>query len=149
MQERRLTEDDARESLTAHVEAKGAVLRATYGPHIGWHELVQILEDRSVVRYPCEIVFDDAELQPGECAYPAARSEHPEDGFVLYVHPAFSDRPGYVPHVVLYQLVRVNYGEFASADDAETFGASALGLSKDAYYRLLCELSDDLVSAYR
>jgi hypothetical protein len=32
-----------------------------------------------------------------------------------------------VPALVLYQLVLVNYGEFVSADDAETFGASALG----------------------
>ena len=47
-----------------------------------------------------------------------------------------------VPYLVLYQLVLVNYGEFSSADDAETFGAAALGMSKDAYYHRLCELVD-------
>jgi hypothetical protein len=45
---------------------------------------------------------------------------------------------------VFYQLVRVNYGEFASADDAEVFGASALGLSRDAYYESLCQLADQI-----
>ena len=49
-----------------------------------------------------------------------------------------------VPPLVLYQLVLVNYGDFASADDAETFGANALGLSKDDYYRALCEMADEI-----
>ena len=35
-------------------------------------------------------------------------------------------------------------GEFASADDAETFGAMALGLAKDTYYELLCGMADEL-----
>ena len=50
----------------------------------------------------------------------------------------------YVPHIVLYQLVLVNYGEFASADDAETFGAAALGLAKEEYYQILCGLADEV-----
>ncbi len=36
----------------------------------------------------------------------------------------------------------VNYGEFATAEDAETFGAAALGISRDEYYASLCELAD-------
>jgi hypothetical protein len=40
--------------------------------------------------------------------------------------------------------VLVNYGEFATSDDAETFGAAALGLSKEDYYRLVCGLADQL-----
>jgi hypothetical protein len=47
-----------------------------------------------------------------------------------------------VPALVLYQLVLVNYGEFASPDDAEAFGAAALGLSRDAYYELVCQAAD-------
>ena len=45
---------------------------------------------------------------------------------------------------MLYQLVLVNYGEFASAADAETFGATALGISKDEYYEALCEMADEI-----
>jgi hypothetical protein len=45
---------------------------------------------------------------------------------------------------VLYQLVLVNYGPFASSDDAESFGAGVLGLSKDEYYDALCEMADEL-----
>ena len=137
-----LTVEDAKQSLNAHVAAKGAEIREKYGPHIGWHELTQILNDRSCVRYPCEIVFDAGPLQPGELAYPMAKGERPDAGFTLYMHPLMMMRLEKVPHVVLYQLVLVNYGEFASADDAETFGANVLDLPRDAYYQTLCELAD-------
>jgi hypothetical protein len=139
-----LTAEDARQSLAGHVAAKGAELRAQYGPRIGWQELLQILQDRAFVRYPCDVVFDAAPLAPGEFAHPVALGNRPEEGFAMHVHPLFGDRLDEVPGLVLYQLVLVNYGEFASPEDAETFGAAALGLSKDDYYRILCRLADQV-----
>lgn len=139
-----LTAEDGRQSLNAHVAAKGEEVRAKYGPRIGWAELQRILQDRACVRYPCELVFDATPLQLGEFAHPVARGPSPEDGFDLYVHPYYMLRPDQIPHLVLYQLVLVNYGSFACADDAETFGARALGLKKDEYYRILCGLADEL-----
>jgi len=139
-----LTAEDGRQSLNAHVAAKGDEIRAKYGPHLGWTELQRILQDRACVRYPCEIVFDATPLRPGEFAYPVPRGERPEDGFDLFVHPYFMMQLDRIAHLALYQLILVNYGEFASPDDAETFGASALGLSKEEYYRRLCELSDEI-----
>jgi hypothetical protein len=142
-----LTAADAKSSLTAHVGAKGAELHAKYGPHIGWSELLRILEDRACVRYPCEIVFDAAPLGAGEMAHPVPNGDRPEDGFKMFVHPLFMTDLARVPHVVLYQLVLVNYGEFASSDDAEVFGAAALGLGKNAYYEILCGMADELAAA--
>jgi len=139
-----LTAEDAKQSLTAHVAAKGDEIHAKYGPHIGWAELRQILNDRACVRYPCEIVFDANELQPGEFAHPVAKSDQPEDGFTMFVHPVLMTDLTKVPLAVLYQLVLVNYGEFASADDAETFGAAALGMDKEDYYNALCGLADEI-----
>jgi hypothetical protein len=46
--------------------------------------------------------------------------------------------------LVLYQLVLVNYGEFASPEDAESFGAAAVGLDREEYYERLCALADQL-----
>jgi len=40
--------------------------------------------------------------------------------------------------------VVINYGPFAMADDAEAFGAQALGLSREAYYQALCQMADSL-----
>lgn len=138
------TGDDGRRSLNAHAAAKGADIREKYGPHIGWNELLRILEDRTCVRYPCEIVFDAKPLEPGEFARPVPKGELPENGFTLHVHPCFLTQLERVPYLVLYQLVLVNYGAFATADDAEVFGATALGLSKDDYYRAVCELADQV-----
>jgi hypothetical protein len=139
-----LTAEDARQSLNEHVAARGAEIAAKYGPHLGWQALLRLLEDRGCVRYPCEILFDAGPLCPGEFAHPVARGARPEDGFTIHVHPLFMAQLEYVPALVLYQLVLVNYGEFASSDDAETFGAAALGLSKEDYYRLVCGLADQL-----
>ena len=139
-----LTLADVRQSLNAHVAVKGREIQLKYGPSIGWAELARLLEDRECVRYPCGIEFDAGPLQSGEFAYPAPRSDRPEDGFTIYVHPAFCGRLHQVPALVLYQLVAVNYGEFASAEDAETFGATALGMEPEEYYLLLCELTDSI-----
>jgi len=139
-----LTAEDAKQSLTAHVAAKGEEIHAKYGPHIAWNELQQILNDRACVRYPCEIVFDEKPLQPGEFAYPVQKGEGPEDGFTMYVHPVLMTQLFKVPYAVLYQLVLVNYGQFASAEDAEAFGAAALGVNKEEYYGALCELADEI-----
>ena len=138
----KLTADHAKQSLTAHVAAKGAEIWEKYGPRIGWSELQQILADRACVRYPCEIVFDAGSLEPGEFAHPQPRGNKPEDGFAMFVHPVFMTQLDVIPRLVLYQLVLVNYGPFASAEDAETFGAAALGLTRDDYYSTLCRLAD-------
>lgn len=141
---RQLSTEDFKQSLNAHVAAKGEELHAKYGPHIGWKELLRVLDDREFCRYPCEIVFDASELGAGEFAHPVAKSECPQDGFVMLVHPIFMTQLPQVPWLVLYQLVLVNYGPFATADDAETFGASALGISRDEYYSTLCGLAAQL-----
>jgi len=139
-----LTAEDAKESLTAHVMGKGEEIREKHGPNIGWDALLRILEDRTACRYPCEIAFDAEPLQAGEFAFPMARGEFPEEGFTLFVHPFFSQHRDRVPYLALYQLVVVNYGKFASPLDAETFGAAALGLSNEEYYRTLCAMADEM-----
>ena len=141
---KQLTIDDARQSLNSHVAAKGEELREKYGPHIGWDELLKILEDRTFVRYPCEIQFDAGPLLEGEFAHPIPKGGQPEDGFTIFIHPFHAANLERVPYLALYQLVLVNYGDFVSAEDAETFGAHALGLSKDDYYRVLCEMADQI-----
>jgi hypothetical protein len=135
---------EARQSLNASAATIGAGIYHKYGPRIGWKQLLQILEDRTCVRYPCEIVFDAAPLQAGEFAHPVAKGDRPEDGFTLYVHPFFMTQLERVPLLALYQLVLVNYGAFVAPEDAEAFGAAALGLARDEYYHILCRVADEL-----
>jgi hypothetical protein len=139
-----LTEQDARQSLNSHAACKGAEVFQKYGPEIGWKELLKILADRECVRYPCDIVFDPSPLGPGEFAHPLPKGDTPEAGFTMHVHPCFMTQLQFVPYLVLYQLVLVNYGEFASPEDAESFGAAAVGLDREEYYERLCALADQL-----
>jgi hypothetical protein len=137
-----LTAADARQSLTDHVAAKGVEVFLKYGPHLGWSGLARLLADRAYVRYPCRIVFDAAPLAAGEFAFPEPVGATPEEGFTMVVHPAFARDLDELPALVLYQLVVVNYGAFASCDEAECFGAAALGLTRGEYYARLCALAD-------
>jgi hypothetical protein len=139
-----LPPDGARQSLAAHVAARGMEIRAKFGPRIGLPDLRRILADRDCVRYPCELVFNAGPLRAGEAAHPVPKGERPEDGFTLCVHPHFSADPDCVPVLALYQLVLVNYGVFASPQDAENFGAAVLGISRDQYYSRLCALADEI-----
>ena len=141
---RQLTADDARQSLNAHVAERGAELHAKYGPAITWSRLPAILADPAFVRYPVQVAFDAAPLEAGEFAWPEPLGPNPADGFRLAVHPLYMTQLDQVPYLVLYQLVAVNYGEFASSDDAETFAAAALGLDREEYYEALCALADML-----
>jgi hypothetical protein len=141
---RQLTTDDARQSLTAHVETMGAEVFCKYGPICTWERLAELLADTDFVRYPCELVWAGEELLPGEGAHASQKADRPEEGFRLLVHPAFTAQRDRAVPMVLYQLVAVNYGAFASAHDAETFGAAALGLTRDEYYAELCALADEV-----
>ncbi len=132
--------------MEAHAACKGAEIYAKYGPEIGWGELLRILKDRTVVRYPCEVSFDSQSLVVGECAHAQSKSEDPNEGFTIYIHPFFASQPPDAVALALYQLVVVNYGPFASSDDAESFGAAILNVSKDAFYKRMCEIADRMVS---
>ncbi len=144
---KQLTADDAKQSLTTHVETKGIEVYVKYGPQLGWDALQRLLADRVYVRYPVEIAFDDAPLLPGEFAHPVQKGDSPEDGFTMAVHPSFAADLDRAAALVLYQLVAVNYGTFASSDEAETFGAACLGLTRDEYYALICDAADQLGGA--
>jgi hypothetical protein len=139
---RQLTAADAKQSLIEHVAARGAEVCLRYGPVLSWDGLARLLEDRRFVRYPCEVVFDASRLMEGEIGHPEPKGELPEQGFTMYVHPAFATNRDEAVAIVLYQLVVVNYGEFAAADEAESFGAAALGIGRDDYYAMLCEVAD-------
>ena len=139
-----LTAEDTRQSMEAHAAAKGDEMREKYGPTIGWGQLLRILADRTLVRYPCEVSFDAATLEAGECAHAHQNGETPDQGFTIFIHPAFAAQPPHAVQLALYQLVLVNYGPFASASDAEALGSAALGISKDEYYESLCRIADRL-----
>ncbi len=125
--------------LSTNLVAQGDAVRAKYGPHIGWHELLRILADRAFVSYACEIRFDDEPLLRGEFAHPVPRGLNPEDGYIIYVHPSYAAQLDRVPYLVLCHIPFLNFGPSVSVEDGETFGSHALGLSREGYYAALCD----------
>src|SRR5437588_486314 len=112
-------------SLAAELLAKANEIRHKYGPQIGWEELQRVLADREFAPFPCEIRFDAEPLLPGEFGHPVAKGPTRDDGYIIYIHPFYATQLASVPYLVLHQLVLINYGESATADDAETFGSVA------------------------
>jgi hypothetical protein len=141
---KKLSEDDGREALRDHVIQKAQAARLKYGLHIDAEVIMKMLDDREVVRYPTGVRFDAGPLQPGEFAYAQPLGARPADGYCLYVHPHFERQPEILPLLIAYHIVDINYGEIATAAEAELFGATLLGLEVDTYYQALCALADSL-----
>lgn len=136
--------EPVRRTLSADLAVKAAEIRQKYGPDIGWDELQKLLDDRDCTPFPCQIRFDSGPLLPGEFGHPVPNGSSREQGFIIYLHPSYATQLERVPYLVLHQLVLANYGDWATADDAETFGSLVLGLSKEDYYHALCELSGQI-----
>jgi hypothetical protein len=141
---RQLNSEEARQELEARIATQAGLIRQRYGPRLDWNQLLLLLEDRACVRFPCEIRFDAEPLLPGEFAHVVPRGLTEEDGFTIYLHPFFALQLDQAVCLVLHQLARVNCGAGTGPDDAETFGALALGVAKADYYHTLCELSGQL-----
>jgi len=136
--------ESAHQRICAELAEKAVELRQKYGPEIDWEKLQQLLNDPQFAPFPCEICFDARPLLPGEFSHTVARGLNREDGYIIYLHPQYASQIHSIPYLVLHQLVLINYGGLATADDAENFGALALGLSKEDYYEALCRLSGQL-----
>ena len=79
-----------------------------------------ILKDETFVRYPVRLVFDSTRIEKGMFAVSERVStDDVSAGFIIYLHECFKKRMGDVPALVFYHLVAVNYGEFATHNEAE------------------------------
>jgi hypothetical protein len=144
LMERKLTEHDGRQALHDHVVAKALYARDKYGAPIDYAAVCAMLDDREIVRFPTGLRFDADGLEPGEFAHAQPLGEHPAGGYCLFVHPYFEQRLDALPLLIAYHIVTVNYGDIATAGEAELFGATLLGMDVEAYYEAVCRLADEL-----
>ncbi|MBC8294138.1 MAG: hypothetical protein H8E45_13430 [Proteobacteria bacterium] len=140
----RLTLEGGRLALAEHARCKGEQLRAGYGSEMDYATLLRLLEDRDCVHFPASLEFDSSRVGEGLFGSVVSRSGRPGDGYTIYLHEKLRGCDSDVVAAVLYLLVVVNYGDFATARDAEVFGAAALGVEQEQYYELVCELADSI-----
>lgn len=131
-------------TISQHAMHKAEEIRARYGPIIDYPVILQLLEDRRSVRYPVKIQFVSDGIEPGLFGKTEPVSEDPADGYVISLHRYYEDQPKVLPALILYQLVLVNYGDLATANDAELFGSGVLGMDRDTYYEQIAALTDAL-----
>ncbi|MEA3302064.1 MAG: hypothetical protein U9Q75_02210, partial [Pseudomonadota bacterium] len=121
-------------AVSRHAIEKAKEIRTRYGPVIDYAAVLHMLEDRKSIRYPVEICFVSEGIEPGMFANTRAVSENPDDGYVISLHQHFEDQTDVLPALILYQSVLVNYGDLATADDAELFASTLLRVERDEYY---------------
>lgn len=137
-------EQQAQQALHEHCRAKASDARLRHGMLIDYPAMRKILDDRSIVRYPCGLRFDATPLRKGEFACLEPLGEHPGAGFCLFVHPHFQDQPDLLPLLIAYYIPSINYGDVAGHIEAEIFGSTLLGLEREHYYETLCAAADAL-----
>jgi len=133
-------------AVSQHAIHKAQEIRSLYGADIDYSTVLRMLDDRRCIRYPVEIRFTSEGIEPGLFGKTEQVSDNLDDGYVISLLPQFESRPDVLPALILYQSVLVNYGDLATADDAELFGSEVLGLDRDAYYEQIAELTDSVWS---
>jgi len=131
-------------AITKHAIEKANEIRLRYGPNIDYPAILRILEDRKCIRYPVKIQFVSEGIEHGLFAHSKATSDNLDDGYILSIHSQFESQTDVLPALILYQSVLINYGDLATAIDAEFFGSTVLGLDRDSYYEQIVSLTDSL-----
>lgn len=137
-----LTLEDGRKALGVHALEKGHQLYKKYGKISDYSMLLIVLKDEEFVRHPTRIEFSSSNIEAGSFGFAERISKDSSDGYVIYIHEYFKNQGEDLPALVLYQLMAVNYGEFATYNEAEEFASAALGMDKEKYYQYICRLTD-------
>ncbi|MET0081309.1 MAG: hypothetical protein ABW119_22880 [Candidatus Thiodiazotropha lotti] len=133
-------------AVSLHAREKAEEIRRRYNRVIDYQAVLEMIEDRKSVRYPVKLRFVSEGIEPGMFARTEPNSENPDDGYTIILHNCFEHRYDDLPMLILYQLVLVNYGDLATANDAEIFGATILGMDRDTYYQQIAALVDEVWS---
>ncbi|MES9862957.1 MAG: hypothetical protein ABW157_09440 [Candidatus Thiodiazotropha sp. LLP2] len=134
-------------AVSLHAYEKAKEIRTRYGDNINYQTVLVMLEDRKSIRYPVQLRFVTEKIESGMFAKTEAISENPDEGYIIFLHHNFKDRHDILPALILYQSVLVNYGDLATANDAELFGATVLGMDRDTYYEQIVAVTENLWSS--
>ncbi len=152
------TPEDQRETMNLHLRQKAQEIIEKFGANITFDVLQEILQDRKFVRYPVNIIYDSARIEAGlfiatEMTLANPNRQPDEDDeyikqadrhYDFIVHEHFEGQPEKLTPLILYHLPTVNYGDIATYEDAEVFGAALLQIEQDDYYQLVCDLVDGI-----
>lgn len=143
---KKLTVEDGKNALEEHITTKAFEILEKYNNITSMSQLFVLLQDRDYVRFPTTIEYSD-EIDSETFGYAEKKSEDCQDGYKILIKKEFENNPSLVVPMVIYLLVTVNYGEFATFKEAEIFGSILCGIDQEDYYNLLCNAVDQLKSS--
>lgn len=152
------TQQELRESMDLHLRQKAQEIIDKYGNISSFSLLLEFMSDRKFVRYPVNIIYDTARIEPGLFVKTEMHLSDPdhqpvedddyikpaERSYDFIIHEHFEGQPEKLLPLVLYHLPAVNYGDIATYEDSEVFGSALLQMTQDDYYRLVCDLADSI-----
>lgn len=144
----KLTVEDGKKALVEHATTKALDIVEKYGVLNSLEQLNALLKDSSFIRFPTEIQFIDAVVDGETFGFVDKKSENPSDGYVIYLHKNVKNDEILMVATTMYLLVSVNYGDFASFEEAEVFGSVSMGMDKEEYYQMLCSAVDKIHGKY-
>ena len=133
-----------REGLENHIRFVSEKAINKHGRPESLETLNRLLEDNEIVRFPSSLIFDDAELKEGEAVKLDKIADDTDEKYRIIIHPAFLERDKDVIALVLYQIVKINYGKIAKEKESLLFASSLLGIKDEIYQTQINELLTEI-----
>ncbi len=133
-----------REGLENHIRFVAEKAVNKHGRPESLEILRCLLEDNEIVRFPSSLIFDDTELKKGEAVKLDKIADGADEKYQITIHPAFAGRDEDIVALVLYQIVKINYGKIAKEKESLLFASSLLGIKEDAYKTQIKELFEEI-----
>lgn len=133
-----------REGLENHIRFVSEKAINKHGRPESLDTLTRLLSDNEIVRFPTSIILDDAELKEGEAVKLDKIADDTDEKYRIIIHPEFSGRDKDIVALVLYQIVKINYGKIAKEKEALLFASSLLGIKEDVYKAQIKELFEGI-----
>jgi hypothetical protein len=125
-------------ALFEHARFSAERARTRLGGPLNETNLPAFLIDPQCLRYATRITFDRAGLEPHQFAQPELQGKE----CCLHVDPCLQDRPDLLYQAVAYMAAVINYGDAATAELAERYGALLTGLTQEQFYSKISEIAD-------
>ena len=122
-----------REGLRGHVEMVAQRGRAKYPSVEKLDELMQLIGDSEIVRFPTSIVFSEDDSSSPEAVKVERDHNTQDESYIITLNNNFREREADAVMLALYVVVNINYGKIAKKEEAETFGSILLGISEEDY----------------
>ncbi|MBE9536908.1 MAG: hypothetical protein IMF07_06975 [Proteobacteria bacterium] len=133
-----------RDGLRGHVEMVAGRGRAKYPSMEKLDELMQLIGDPEIVRFPTTIVFTGDDSTPDEAVKVERDHDALDESYIITLDKNFREREADAVMLALYVIVNINYGKIAKKEEAEDFASILLGIPREDYSRKVEALKNEL-----